>query len=408
MKYFNYACAFFMLLYSSISLMAEPVLGGELTSAVSGTIEDSRSPGFSGRFLLSLSVDGVSSGLRAESTLVLDPEAYGYDASDTLSARLETGELYGMTITSFGEFRIGWQTVHWGNSLAIPVLDIVCPQDYRFMFTGSGQDNSIPVPMVRWRRTAGNTDFEALYSPQSEPSRLPDDGRLLFPADTVFLDAEGPRSVLSRSLIGFRVIRYTGFGDLGISILAKPDNEPVYLTQVVIVDGQPVLGVQPQFTPLLMGGFDAAVPVGSLLFRTEMAVTANKAFSRTGIGSKPKKAHEYALLSGLEWMSGNFRFIGEYSFRHISGYEPDFAAEQNSSRVAGEISLAAFNDTCHVSISGFHDLAATEWFVTPQFEISPSDGSIFRLGAHVLHKNDGMLQLYDTGNRYFFEAVFAF
>jgi hypothetical protein len=387
-------------------LSAETTLSGDLTGSVETEPDADTGTELDFRFRGRLETWQGDAGLAAEVFLlapVLNPEGTGL--TDT---RLRLGECYGDWNSPGGDFRFGWQVIRWGNSLALPVADIVTPADYRGQFTGSGREDYFPVPALRWRLDTGRMQFEALWVLQFIPAEVPGEGAALLPDGVYYGGRELPEASLASTEGGGRIRWFSPVGDFGLSVFYGFDDLPVTETGIELVEGVPTPVFRAGYRRNLMTALDAAVPVGEFLFRAEAACFWGKGFSREGLGLDPVDREELAGQLGIEWMPGDFRFVVEATGSWIPRREDDFTAEAAVLTVAGEAAWSFADDRWELAVSGFYETGDGEWYLKPSLTILPADGFKVLIGGHILGKNGGMLELYETGQRLFVEAVYTF
>lgn len=190
-------------------------------------------------------------------------------------------------------FRIGRQSVVWGETKGLKVLDIVNPQSYREFLLASFDGSRTPLWMLNAERQVGQGTLQALLVLEREGHRLP---------RTVGVFAQAPYADRPRAPGRARYrdlepgLRYSfarqGWA-LTLNVLRHRDDFPIW-RRTETGERQPF---EPRMTTL---GTSAAKTYGDYSLRVETTVTGRRHFfatSPTGIHASP----EFSSAVGVAW-----------------------------------------------------------------------------------------------------------
>ncbi|MDA3851772.1 MAG: hypothetical protein PF447_10930 [Spirochaetaceae bacterium] len=282
-----------------------------------------------------------------------------------------------------GRWIIGQQEIRWGQSLALPVLDVICPRDYSNLFSGDPRESVVPVPALSWSYDLNWAMVEALYIFQHRPNVLP-----LAPGDSLpdgveFREASDVIQGPADGEYGTRLRFFLPFGDLGLALYYGWEDTPLYLQRIEMQEDNAVLVVSEDYYRLFLSGLDAAIPMGPLLFRLETAMLWNRSFAPSDVGQSTLKSHQWMGLLGVDWMDSQWNIVTEImsSYRLQEGQYVEEEPMQCS--LAGELAYSSFSGLWQWSISGLFNMINYDWYTGVKMSHSPYDGLNLEIGVGI-------------------------
>ena len=188
-------------------------------------------------------------------------------------------------------FRIGRQTVVWGETRGLKVLDIVNPQSYREFLLSSFDRARTPLWMLNAERQIGEGTLQALLVLEREGHRLPRTGGVF--AQALYADRPKPpgRQRYRDLEPGLRYSFTKGGWALTANALRHRDDWPVWH------EGE--TGARAAFEPRMTTlGASAAKTYGDYAVRVEATLSDRRHFhGADGIHPSP----EFAAVVGVGW-----------------------------------------------------------------------------------------------------------
>ena len=227
------------------------------------------------------------------------------------------------------DFRLGWQKVAWGEADELRLVDVVNPVNYRdfILIDLDEQRQALPMAKLETALTEQvSLELLAIAGYQSN-TLVPDGGELAFaPALPVSISDN------NKLEFGLKLSSYLWDGDAGFYAFSGYNDDPVMLAT------EPQAELAYLLHRSLMLGASYSKPYDSLLFRTELARTANLAV--------PHQTTDYALIDKWQALLGvdyrhidwtfTFQLAGQYLHNHqselmVPQFEPTytFSAERD-------------------------------------------------------------------------------
>ena len=189
-------------------------------------------------------------------------------------------------------FRIGRQTVVWGETRGLKVLDIVNPQSYREFLLSSFDRARTPLWMLNAERQVGEGTLQALLVLEREGHRLPRTGGVF--AQALYADRPKPpgRRRYRDLEPGLRYSFAMGGWALTANALRHRDDWPVWR------EGE--TGARAAFEPRMTTlGASAAKTYGDYAVRVEATLSDRRHFHGRVHGIYPSP--EFAAVVGVGW-----------------------------------------------------------------------------------------------------------
>lgn len=296
---------------------------------------------------------------------------------------LEWQECYLDYASLAGRWTIGRQRIHWGQSLALPVLDMVNPADYSLLFQGRGEGDVLPQWSLRWRKDLASMQLEALYQPEFRPARLP---------ENALPQADLPSPGLYTGEGGARLRFFLPAGDFGAAAFYGYDDIPVYKSSLLLVDGVPELAFEGEYKAFWLLGWDAAIPAGPLLIRLENSLSLWKSFTRQTPGADPFYSHQLAGLLGLDWMPSDWIMVLEAVGTYRLHDEADALDDSLTLQCAADLTRSFDAGRWKAGCSAMWDLLEEQIYLNPQLSHYPADGLGIEAGAELLWGESALLE----------------
>jgi len=356
------------------SLAAEVRWGGRWAGGLSG---DARDEGrWTARWQqLELDLEYRSDELKlyTSSTFLLDMEK--------VEPTVNWGECYLDYRSNLGRWTVGRQIVHWGQSLALPVMDVISPSDYSRLFQGYPEAENLPQWGLRWRKDLNSLQLEGLYLAEFRPARLP---------ENALPEAAPPESGLLKGEWGGRLRIFLPVGDLGLAAFYGYDDQPVYRSSVLLIDGSPELALSGSYEPYWLLGWDAALPAGPLLIRLENSLSLWKSFTRQTPGTEPFYAHQISGLLGIDWMPSDWGMVLEAMGSYRMQDEDDALDDPLTLQCVADLSRSFAAGRWEAGCSALWDVLEEQLYLNPQLSHIPADGLVLEGGAELLWGESGL------------------
>ncbi len=276
-----------------------------------------------------------------------------------------------------GRWTVGRQRIRWGQSLALPVLDILCPSDYRDLFSGRADSDPLPVWSLRWQLDSGSALTEMVYIPEFRPARyLP--GAL--PA------AEIPRITPGGGEWGARSRFFLPFGDLGLAAFYGWDDLPA-----VTLD--PGTGLAAEYFPYWLIGWDGAFPAGPFLIRLENGWDLNRSFSR--LDGEPLVSSRVSALVGADWIASGWTVTLEVYGAHRFEDRDNALDDADQIQIAFEGNRNFSGGRWEPGVRGLWLPLDGDWYLNPRLAFRPTEGMEVEGGAEIPRGDSGLFSMAD-------------
>ncbi|MBN1649659.1 MAG: hypothetical protein JW874_16590 [Spirochaetales bacterium] len=400
-----------LLLLAAAALGALDIQGGGSITALAAC-SDRDNPALSFLFIraageLKICVDGARAFISAG--LLADPMGIPSAATSLQETLLfSAGEIWAEWETAFGTWKAGRQLVRWGQGLALPVLDIICPVDYSRMFSGEGKDDHIPVTALHWKYSTGPLIAEVLWIPVFTASVLPAGPMPGIPDGTVVLDPELPRTVLEDGEWGGRLRLFLPFGDLGAVVYYGWDDLPAMQLDMVLEGTVLVPQLSLSYERLFLTGLDAAIPLGPLLMRLEAGVFWDRTFPTGTPGAGLHHSHQGQALLGIDWMPGDWKIIAEAFGSCVFRDNSNMTDPREQLVLAGEVSRSFDYGKWEIALSGLWNITDEDWYLNPELRACPAEGMTVTLGAQFIEGDDSLFALVEDDISVYTKCRYSF
>ncbi len=375
-------------------------------------------------------------------------EAYAGDSSaflegnvnyDLLSDELnfDLSEAYIDYSSSFWGIRLGQQKVAWGKADGISITNSVFPKDSSTLFT---EDDSVAVKAARLSFCGNSFTVDGYVIPFFTGTKLPLEEnnplrKALVPS-SVEINQGGtainlPVNIgeLSKPELNFRNMEYGlkasgyfSFCDVSLYGFYGWDKTPVlnYQMNTVMhpvygIDVPENLTINGEYKPLTMIGFDAAVPAGALVLRTESAFFHDREFQSSSEAimngkTSSVKQQQIMALAGVDWMPSGWAITAQYYGDVLINKSADIERKDSYEHGATlSISKSVFNETLELSASGLVGLNSFDSAISVSAKYSLSDQICLSSGAYAFlpgPEEKGSYGKYKDFSSIYFKASF--
>jgi len=297
-------------------------------------------------------------------------------AADGLAAQL--GEAwFSWTGSAFADgltagIKAGRQITAWGKADSIRIADVLCPQDLTTLSASTYSESRLGVDALTLTLSGTVFSADVYWIPVFRPSALPLQDtnplrKILIPASvsvngtTVPVTAgsiERPERTLAdgsyagRVSFWFPVIDFSLYGYYGW------DDTPV-VTYSLVMDGYTPSGVtvSGSYYRYGMAGFDAALPAGPFVFRTECAFFIERALARTpetvlAGGSSYLRKNQLMTLAGIDWTHDDWTVTAQYYEDIVLDWNDTIDRKMRRPGATLSINRSFLSDTLTFALSG--------------------------------------------------------
>lgn len=298
----------------------------------------------------------------------------------------DLGELYVKWDSPAGRWTLGRQNVSWGQSLALPVLDVITPVDQRTLFTGLEENPSLPVEGLKWQYGFGSAQLELIYLRGYQGAMLPDQAMADLPLPVV--QGETPEYHWDEGEFGGRLRLFLPFGDLGLMAFYGWEDLP--LGRIEMIAGasgpEPVLSLNVERFTLV--GWDSAIPMGPFLLRIENGYYLNRKFQRESMTGDFIEAHQVDALIGFDWIQGDWTIALETQGQWIPQDPEDLDQDHYGLISAAKVERSFAYGTWQASVNGMANWVSRQVYIEPSLIYKPADGVELNLGGFWLSEGD--------------------
>jgi hypothetical protein len=337
---------------------------------------------------------------------------------------LEPCEVYAGLVTQHFDLLAGYQIVSWGRTDGFNPTDNITPKNY-FFLSDNPDDQWMPNMMLRAKiRPFNGTELEIIGIPAYQASvyqyNLFDMG-----ANVVFNDPLLPERIPKNATLAARL--NFEWPVLGGSVSWFRGYDPYRGFSVQQIDwsgGAPMIFNAAESYLKTSWGADLAIPVGSTIFRGEVA--------RNITENPDDRMHiplsDWSYVAAIEKNASGITLIAQY----IGKYMPDFSQltvpvlidpmnplaqmqyanemilfenrlfnrkifhqqEQTNHAVLLTLSGSFAYDTWNAECTGYYNLTSGEWLIRPVVKFSMSDALQLTVGANYMMGGDKTLFSY--------------
>jgi len=350
---------------------------------------------------------------------------YSEAARDEYETELVLRELYLDARLGNLDLRLGRQQVVWGEAIGLRITDVVNPQDFREFILDDFVDSRIPLWMARFDLPLGSWLLEALWVPDLEPNKPAVPGSEweftmggAAPSPDVLVvqdELRYPAQNLENSEWGLRASGYWKGWDLTGSYFHSWDDAPTYHSHFVPGGPEgalPTLVLSPEHHRLHTLGATFARPVGSFVFRGEMAYYLQKFFATLDpldADGVAQKSYLYYMIGADYDLSGSLSLNGQFIQRYILGHDAFLAEDELQNIFSLYLRADLLRETLHATLLAAYSADSGGSWVNPELEYDYSDRISLTLGADILGGGpDDFFGQFDDNDRVFVELKYAF
>jgi len=358
-------------------------------------------------------------------------------AEDELKNELEIRELY-LDYAPIEDlnFRIGKQTVIWGETDGLRLMDLINPQDLRWGYvTRAFEDTRTPLSMVRVNYSIpfledNQGGFELIWVPtEFEVNKYPIDGSAYAMAPADFFN-EQIQDILAAGFLptvtnekreqdkdnGQFGTKFTGniFGmDFSLNYLYSYSHDPV-----IYFDGREMGGVLPpgfvgtfnmaqRYPRRHTGGLTFSKAFGRVVLRGEFAYTFDNQFQNLTEVNWVEESDYLKGMLGFDWVYANTGFnngrsifiSGQFFNNHIMDYNDNivnlpygYSMKEDEQIATLLINTGFLSDDLKPEIFVAYDISYKSWWINPKLGIQYGSLWRFEVGANFFEGESGDTQ----------------
>jgi hypothetical protein len=299
-----------------------------------------------------------------------------FQAADGLSAQLGeawfswTGGTSADGLTA--GIKAGRQITAWGKADGIRIADVLCPQDLTTLYESTYSESRLGVDALKLTLSGSVFSADVYWIPVFRPSALPLENtnplrKILIPEDVTVNSMtvpvtpgsiEKPELTFADSSYAGRVSFWLPAVDFSLYGYYGWDDTPV-VTYSLIMDGYTPTGVtvSGKYYRYGMAGFDAALPAGPFVFRTESAFFIERAFACTPEtvltgGDSCLRKNQLMALAGIDWAHDNWTVTAQYYENIVLDWNNTIDRKMRSPGATLSVSRSFLSDTLTLALSG--------------------------------------------------------
>jgi len=324
---------------------------------------------------------------------------------------LEVRELFVETIVGDTYLTVGKQTVVWGESDGLKVLDVVNPTDLREFGLADFEDSRIPLWTVNAEIPIKEATLQLLWIPDTSKHNIPEMGSTfdlvnIDLPDSINLNIENyarPRDGFKDSDFGARLSGFWKGWNLSLNYFYHYDDTPVVYLALAAGDDGVTVTVSPEYerTHLIGGTFSKAF--GDLTLRGELGYSTKKYFDAS-ILFDPDGVHEtgeFGYVIGLDWFGIRDTMISFQLFQSILDHDaPGLGRDRVDNTITFLVRRSLKNDTLSVYNILVHNLNHGDGYVRPKISYQVNDEMSIWTGFDIFYGGDsGLFGQFDDKDR---------
>ena len=295
-------------------------------------------------------------------------------------------------------WRLGKQTIVWGASDGLRLLDVINPLNYR-EFILDDFDNSrisltsasadipisdgssltiIVIPELKFNQYAKTgTQFE-LSHPLPELSQMP--------TSLQINSAKEPQQSLHNSELALRYATFASGWDITLNYFYHYHDDPVVF---IDVDGGGAVSVNPEYKRNTLVGGTANNAFGDFVLRTEFVLNNSRYYSTDNPNQRfIDKAQELQYVIGLDYSGISDTLIsGQWFRRQLLSYEKDIAEDAIENTLTLLLRRYYANQTITLEALTLHSLDNSDGLIRPKIKYEFNTFVQFELGADIFYGN---------------------
>lgn len=429
-------------LFISVPAVAQIEFKGKLTSQTGLGIPNGHDSPNKGEFLLgTVGAEGELNAYMENSTVYADASLF-YDyivKEDNLTFRIK--EAWYDYNGGWWTLRAGRQLTAWGAADGLQVTDVLCPQDQTSLWSSDYSESRLGIDALRLSLAGNTVTADAYWIPFFTPNELPlKDGNplkeIMIPSSVsmngktlkinkVTKDSfEKPDIALKNGEFAARIKTFLPFADISLYGFYGWDDMPVL--KYTIGNSINISGTYERMTML---GFDASIPIGTIVLRLEGAFFPNRAINISAqeqakaqfiAMQKGIKDFDYFVkrnqlmgLAGVDFMPSGWTITAQYCIDAISGDIKMIDRERFIHTATCSVSKSFLRDTLELSLTGIVEMNHWSSMINPSATYSVSDQLKVSLGANFFVRgpdkdNKGTYAEYENLDCVSVKAVFSF
>ncbi|TAJ06856.1 hypothetical protein DMA11_22305 [Marinilabiliaceae bacterium JC017] len=308
--------------------------------------------------------------------------------------------------------RAGRQIIIWGAADGVRITDLISPMDLTEFLARDYDDIRMPVDAIKFRTFNQFMKLELVFVPLFTGFVLPVD-----PANPWALSledsavktkyAEGvvPSKTIDNSEFGGRLTFNLPGVDFSVAGLYTWDKMPVMNARMV----NDTLCISPEHYRMTFLGGDVSVPLGNLVFRSELAYNFNKHFALQSLNGQLVKKNTCNYLVGVDWYpAGEWSVMMQYSSELIFDYIDAINNEEQTSLLTLNVAKKLMNSTLKLSDFTYYDLNYDGFYSRMAVDYSLSDQIHMLIGYDWFYGDKGKFGMYKDNSEIWVKAKYCF
>lgn len=270
------------------------------------------------------------------------------------------------------EFKAGRQITAWGKADGIRIADVLCPQDLTTLTAANYSESRLGTDAVKLSLSGTYFTADAYWIPVFRPSALPVDRgnalRKAFIPESISTNGitipvtigtiQVPSVELANGCYAGRLSFWLPAADFSLYGYYGYDDRPVADYTLILNGAVPAgISVSGVYYRYGMAGFDAAVPAGPFVFRTESAFFFDRALACTAGtvlngGERYLRKNQLKVLAGADWMHDSWTLTVQYYEDIVFAYDDTLDRKMREPGATLSLSRTFLQNTLTLSFSG--------------------------------------------------------
>jgi hypothetical protein len=270
------------------------------------------------------------------------------------------------------ECKAGRQITAWGKADGIRIADVLCPQDLTTLTASNYSESRLGIDAVKLSLSGTYFAADAYWIPVFRPSALPlagssalrkafipesiSAGGITLPVTTGTISS--PEAKLANGSYAGRLSFWFPAADFSLYGYYGYDDRPVPDYTLILAGAVPAgISVSGAYYRYGMAGFDAAVPAGPFVFRTESAFFFDRALACTAGtvlngGENYVRKNQLKALAGADWTHDSWTLTVQYYEDIVFAYDNTLDRDMREPGATMSLSRTFLQNTLTLSLSG--------------------------------------------------------
>jgi hypothetical protein len=314
--------------------------------------------------------------------------------------------------------RIGKQQIVWGKADGVFITDVISPKDLREFLLQDFEEIRMGITALRARYSLGTSFFELVFVPGFVPTQTPESDSHWYPKTTssIPLSLDTSSKDLPLNLANSEAFIRFGMNASGIDFELMAgymhDDDPA---RHISIQSDPIthavtgMTISPQHHPLGIAGGSVSIPLGAIVFKSDIAAYFGKYFSANPFFSDGLVMRDYLhAMLGMDLTLEGWTF----GLQGIVKFIPDHSETMEAVRYEKTITFRAvrtwLRETLRLELFTYIGLEEPDALIRAKLAWDMVDGLRLSLGVNIFAGTAGNFGQYGANDMLYSEVRFSY